>query len=125
MKFHLLPTGRRFRLDGEIYTKVTPLLGENVRTAEQRLIRRAANVEPLDGAETTTAAAPPRPIPAFQVAAALRAYHAECRSALDEIERDLDDEPMRGLRQRLEAAHRACLERLGLEPAAKPSPGGG
>lgn len=76
MKFTQLALGARFRYQGEVYCKSSPLAASGPGGA-QRMIPRSAAVEPLqDGAD-----APP---PRSPLRLALDAYHSEARQLLEQ-----------------------------------------
>ncbi len=114
MKFHLLPLGARFTLDGERYVKATPLVGEHLVSGQQRLIRRSADVAPLDS-EASAAPSPRRAeLPAQAVAAALAQFHGQVAGALDRARPQLGPELAQQLSLALEKAAADCLKTLGL-----------
>lgn len=55
MKFQHLPLGTRFIYQGEIFTKVSPLVA-SVDGGGQRMIPRYASLSPVDGVEITAPA---------------------------------------------------------------------
>ncbi|HHZ88666.1 MAG TPA: hypothetical protein EYN73_02545 [Chromatiaceae bacterium] len=48
MRFSDIKVGESFRIDGELYRKVSPLIGSNLSGAQQKLFARSAVVE-LEG----------------------------------------------------------------------------
>lgn len=115
MKFHLLPIGSHFRLNDENYIKSTPLVGENTDTGEQKLIRRATVVEPIQSNIKTEPAHLPDTLPASDVASALGAYHDSCMAILSDASAHLPEEMDSEFRSRLDFARRDCLARLGMD----------
>jgi hypothetical protein len=57
MKFQHLPLGARFVYQGEIFTKISPLVA-SVDGGGQRMIPRYASLSPVDGVEITAPAKP-------------------------------------------------------------------
>ena len=47
MKFAVVETGQRFNFKGEHYVKSSPLVANHVKTGQQKLFKRADNVEVL------------------------------------------------------------------------------
>jgi hypothetical protein len=58
MKFHQLPLQARFRYQGKVYRKVSPLQAHCEADATQRLVPRSAVVAPLDAAGNAPASPP-------------------------------------------------------------------
>jgi len=46
MKFAVIEIGQRFNFQGEYYVKSSPLVANNEKTGQQKLFRRADNIEP-------------------------------------------------------------------------------
>jgi hypothetical protein len=57
MKFQHLPLGTRFVYQGDIFTKISPLVA-SVDGGGQRMIPRYASLSPVDGMEITAPAKP-------------------------------------------------------------------
>jgi len=108
MKFHQLPVGTRFRLDGDWYLKCTPLVATRETDRQDRLIRRSARVEttPVAGTE------PPaeRTSPPFM--AALEAYHRTCSDCLERARGHLPAPLLADLTARRDIAWSELLQRL-------------
>jgi hypothetical protein len=105
MKFTQLPIGARFRYQGRLYSKTSPLAA-SAEDGAQRLIPRSATVQP---AEPTSEAAPSAP---HDRRAALDDYHASCVALLGEVA-EAGPSGLQGARTRLDEAYRALLARLG------------
>ncbi len=58
MKFHQLPLQARFRYQGKIYRKVSPLQAHCEEDATQRLVPRSAVVAPIESGGAESVAAP-------------------------------------------------------------------
>jgi hypothetical protein len=112
MKFNLLAVGQRFELDGETYIKISPLVAEQQKNGQRKLIRKAADVTPTD--ETRAAQPAPRTdaISAQRLVQALDVYEAALSAQLQEAVMDtLDDQTWR---QALAQARRIFLQQLEL-----------
>lgn len=119
MKFHQVPVGSSFRLDGEWYVKSTPLIGTQPHSGQDRLIRRSAVVElaggPGDDAEPSPSPSPSPPERAA-LAAALADYRQHCDRCLDRVAEGLPEQLVRDLRTDLENAWGDLRARLDLPP---------
>ncbi len=117
MKFHLLPVGGRFRLDGDMYVKSTPLVATHLDSGRDRLIRRSAVVEPADAAPDP---APPdrMALDAGALERALSDYHGRCRDCLQAVRAGLPPERGKELERQLESAWDGLRRDLGLIPPA-------
>jgi hypothetical protein len=102
MKFPQLPIGARFRYQGDIYCKSSPLAASGPDGA-QRMIPRSATVDPLQ--EGDDAAAPPVGSPLQQ---ALDDYHAQCLALLREAA-ESGPAALDALSRRLDQAHAALV----------------
>lgn len=112
-RFSQLAVGQRFELDGEDWTKVSPLLARSEATGRQKMIPRSAAVTPAG----STAATPAEPAPALEpaaVRAALQAHHGRCLGALEPPLGTLPSDERDALRKALDDAYRALLRQLGL-----------
>ncbi|MEJ2344020.1 MAG: hypothetical protein P8076_05060 [Gammaproteobacteria bacterium] len=118
MKFHQLPVGSRFELDGRIYVKVTPLIAQHEADGRQQLVRRSASVRLAQGAAALRAQ--PRPLPPAEVRERLDAFYARCLQCIDELAADA--QPGRGaeVRRRLAEARDELVAGLGLETTQSP-----
>ena len=99
MKFHLLPVGSRFRLDGKLYVKSSPLLATCLDSQQDKLIRRSAVVDPEQAGlnpETTQNTRPQE--------AALASYQRNCLSCLEQVKEHLPKSTAAALEQRLNNA---------------------
>jgi hypothetical protein len=114
MKFHQVPVGSRFRLDGEWYVKSTPLIGTQPHGGQDRLIRRSAVVELAEGPAEPP---PPQPLERAALVAALAAYRQHCDRCLDRAAEGLPEQLVRDLRTDLDDAWGDLRARLELPPA--------
>lgn len=108
MKFHDLPVGQAFELDGQRFTKVGPVTAAGEGGA-QRFMARYVVVRPL-GAVVASAPTVARKIPAKVVLAAFEEYHERCGDALRQA--GLPPEKQAAAAEALEAAWAACLAAL-------------
>ncbi|MFA5529283.1 MAG: hypothetical protein WDA11_01315 [Thiohalomonadaceae bacterium] len=79
-KFNHLAIGQRFRWNGEIWRKTSPLLAVHEVTGSSRLVPRAAVLQSVD--DSTGAPAPTVPLDPQRVAAALTEHLDACLQAL-------------------------------------------
>ncbi|MGD9788474.1 MAG: hypothetical protein AB7U30_11050 [Sulfuricellaceae bacterium] len=86
MKFHDLPLGARFELEGAVYVKSSPVLANKEGSGESRFMARYKVVTPLDGATVQPKAARGRMLKEAAVLAAFEGYHERCRHALEQVE---------------------------------------
>ena len=100
MKFAQLPIGSRFRYQGEVWSKTSPLAASGPGGG-QRMIARSATVEALD----ETGAAPPQRPSREQ---ALAAYHQTCSQLLREAAAS-GPAALDALQRRLDQAHAALV----------------
>lgn len=113
MKFHLLPLGSRFELEGETYIKISPLVSERADGGQRRMIRRAAEVaveppqSPVDirGGKS-------QEIPRDRLEQELGAFRSELLAGLQQLQPLLSPETVRLYEQMLEQAHTHLLQRL-------------
>jgi hypothetical protein len=117
MKFHQLPVGSRFRLDGEWYVKSTPLIGTQPHSGQDRLIRRSAVVELAEGPGGDAEPSPPQPPERALLAAALADYRQHCDRCLDRVAERLPEQLVRDLRTDLGDAWGDLRARLELPTA--------
>jgi hypothetical protein len=99
MKFSHLPMGARFRYQGRLYSKTSPLAATG-EDGLQRLIPRSAAVE---AAEVAT------PAPGQDLAGALTSHHEMCRALLAEAA-ERGPGALAALTARLDEAHARLVE---------------
>lgn len=75
MKFHELPIGQQFELDGEVYLKSGPLVASHAQTGKQKFMARSAMVGLLGQALPTAQEQPQRLISADTAIAAFEEYY--------------------------------------------------
>jgi len=63
MKFTQIRTGQRFRYQGQVYRKATPLMADPENGEQRRLIPRSAIIELLDGLPPAPESKAPDQIP--------------------------------------------------------------
>lgn len=107
VKFLSLPIGEKFRWQGTVYVKTSPLIAREEASNNTQLIQRAALVEPLDAhaAACTTKAAN-----ASQ--AVLEEYHQVVLSGLDSLASSAPSQIIMQLRKKLDDAHRRASKKL-------------
>lgn len=86
MKFHDLPLGARFELEGAVYVKSSPVLANKEDSGESRFMARYKVVAPLEGATAKPKAASGKMLKEEAVLAAFEGYHERCRHALERLE---------------------------------------
>ena len=104
MKFPQLAVGARFRYQGKIYCKTSPLAA-SAADGSQRMIPRSASIEALDGPDTPTPAASP-------LQQALDEHHALGRALLAQAAEG-GDAALAPLLQQLDIAYAELLRRVG------------
>ena len=112
MKFHDLPLGARFELEGAVYVKSSPVLANREGSGESRFMARYKVVTPLDGATAKPRAARGRMLKEEAVLAALEGFHGHCREILAGLGGELSAERLAALRAEVDAARAAFLEAL-------------
>ena len=113
MKFHDLPLGARFELEGAVYVKSGPMLANKEGSGESRFMARYKMVTPLDGATAKPKAARGRLLKEEAVLAAFEGFHGHCREALAGLEGELSAERLAGLLAGVEEARARFIEVLG------------
>ena len=86
MKFHQLPLQARFRYQGKVYRKVSPLQAHCEADATQRLVPRSAVVAPVDASASESKPAPAvidEPAARLSLDAMLSGTLAAARAAFD------------------------------------------
>jgi hypothetical protein len=107
IKFLSLPIGERFRWQGALYIKTSPLIAHDEASNKTQLIQRAALVEPLDAqavARTTQAANASQ--------AVLEKYHRIVLSGLDSLAANVPAQHITELRKKFDAAYRHARKQL-------------
>ena len=84
MKFTQFPLGAQFELDGNAYTKTTPLVGTASDGSGQRVIPRYAVLRPIGEPVEATPAAHSRLLDPDKVRAAFATFEADAMRLLDE-----------------------------------------
>lgn len=107
VKFLSLPIGEKFRWQGTVYVKTSPLIARDEASKKTQLIQRAALVEPLDAhAAARTAKA------ANASQAVLEEYHQVVLSGLDNLTSNTPSQSITQLRKKLDEAHRRARKKL-------------
>lgn len=110
VKFLSLPVGEKFRWQGTVYVKTSPLIARDEASNKTQLIQRAALVEPLDAraaARTTKSANASN--------AVLEEYHQAVLSGLDSLTSNVPSQIIQQLRKKLDDAYRRASKKLGNE----------
>lgn len=110
MRFHQLRIGQSFRFQGETYTKQDTLMSVHAGSGQRRLIKRSAEIEPLqDEPDPAPTASAGDALSSAAVLAAFEAFYEQCRELLlDSSAPARRDE----LNARLERARQDFLDRL-------------
>lgn len=107
VKFLSLPIGEKFRWQGTVYVKTSPLIARDEASKKTQLIQRAALVEPLDAHATARTT---KDANASQ--AVLEEYHQVVLSGLDSLASNASSQSIIQLRKRLDDAHRRASKKL-------------
>ena len=111
MKFHQLCAGARFRFDGRIFQKISPLKASDVSDGSQRLVPRSAEIVALDegGREIESL---PETLDRVSVESAVTQLARRLLSTLDRIDPALQPSQRVVLQQAIEAAASDALSQL-------------
>ena len=107
VKFLSLPLGERFRWQGTLYIKTSPLIARDEDSGRAQLMQRAAAVEPLNAqavAGTVTSVIASQTV--------LEDYHQAVMSGLDRLATSTSAPAIAPLRQQLENAFRRAHKKL-------------
>lgn len=111
MKFHQLRPGARFRHQGRVYRKISPLKGA-CEDDTQKLIPRSAEVVPLDSDGEPLTRQLPDTVSGAHVEAMFGRFLSDCESAVARIEPPLNQSQRDQLLRELQAAARDLLAEL-------------
>lgn len=117
MRFYLLAPGQRFEYEGEIYVKTRPLIAVHEATGKERLIRRSANVRPIQGYAPSPAPPPEpeqQPLQADAVLETFDAFYARCLLCLEDLAPELEPERVKAAHESLREARRRFMTSLAL-----------
>lgn len=112
MKFHQVPIGGRFLLDGEVHVKTTALIGVIEASGKQCLIRRSAEVQSVETAPSSTASQEEALIPSRRARVLLEAYHRHCLECLANFEPLVEGRRLEHMEQDLTRLLRELTDRL-------------
>lgn len=97
MKFKLLSIGQKFKYEGEIYVKTSPLVASNVKTAHNKMIPRYAMLTLLNDSGTNEQQVKESLVDAQKLLNAFNIFYADCIGTLEkndvlvpQIKNDLD-----------------------------------
>jgi len=112
MKFHHVPLGSRFTLDGDLYIKTSPLVGELESNGKQRLIRRAAMVE-VDERTASTPLPDETPcISAHQAHTLFDEFYRQCLDCLSSAREHLEPDQAGSMEKQLQQARQEFFRQL-------------
>lgn len=120
MKFHQLPVGSRFELDGRVFVKVTTLVAQGEADGRQQLVRRSASVQLVEDAAAPRSE--PRPLAPAEVSERFDQFCARCLQCIDELTADAQPGRAAEVRRRLAAARDEFIADLGLHTAPPQEP---
>jgi len=111
LKFHQLCAGARFRFDGRIFQKISPLKASDVSDGSQRLVPRSAEIVALDegGREIESL---PETLDRVSVESAVTQLVRRLLATLDRIDPALQPSQRVVLQQAIEAAASDALSQL-------------
>jgi len=84
MKFTQLQMGQRFRYQGKVFSKITPLMAQAEGADNQKLIPRSASVEPLGTPSEQATPQGPSEIPVAQLDRAMNALACDINDIITE-----------------------------------------
>ena len=110
MKFHDLPIGQQFELEGEIYVKTGPFVASHGVSGGQKFMARYAMVAPVGGSVASAPKDRARTIQASAAEAAFEGFYQRCAQVLADL--DLSDDRLEAARSQLADGRQAFLDSL-------------
>lgn len=107
VKFLSLSLGEKFRWQGSVYIKTSPLIARDEASGRSQLMLRAASIEPLDAHASTGIAKS-----AIASQTVLEEYHQVVLSGLDRLAPGAPLQLISSLRQQFETAFRRAHKKL-------------
>lgn len=107
VKFLSLPLGKKFRWQGTVYVKTSPLLARDEDSGRSQMMQRAAAVELLDAYAISDIAKS-----ACASQTVLEEYHQVVMSGLDSLAPSAPPQLITPLRQQFEKAFRRAHKKL-------------
>lgn len=115
MKFSEIQIGAWFVFQGRTYVKISPMIGRDESSGEQKFLRRSVdvsvNVEPRGGV-TVKSEANARLLTPAEVAEAFTRFHAQCERCLRELAPQLDPRAVKDAQDQLAQARQRFLDTL-------------
>ncbi len=84
MKFKLLAIGQKFRYQGEVYVKTSPLIASNVETSHNRMIPAYATLELLENTVVEKEIQQQEKLDTQQVLDAFNQFYATCVTLVED-----------------------------------------
>ncbi len=112
MKFHDLPLGARFELEGAVYVKSGPVLANKEGSGESRFMARYKVVTPLDGATAKPKAASGKMLKEEAVLAAFESFYGRCQEVLAGLGGELPAERLAALQAEMDGARAGLIKAL-------------
>lgn len=83
MKFKLLSIGQKFKFQGEIYVKTSPIVASNIATGHNKMIPRYAVLTLLDNSNEEIQQSSKEPVSAADVLNQFNQFYEKCISTLE------------------------------------------
>ena len=83
MKFKLLSVGQKFKYEGEVYVKTSPIIASNVETSHNKMIPAYAMVTVLDGTGEEQQSKTKESVNAKDVLEAFNTFYEACIKTLE------------------------------------------
>lgn len=83
MKFNLLSVGQKFKYEGEIYVKTSPIVASNINTGHNKMIPRYAVLTLLDNSGENIQTVSDDPISTKDTLIAFNNFYEKCIAALE------------------------------------------
>lgn len=84
MKFKLLSIGQKFKYQGEVYVKTSPIIASNIKTAHNKMIPAYAMLELLEQSITEKEIKKQKTLSSEQVVKAFNEFFASCVILIDD-----------------------------------------
>lgn len=84
MKFKLLSIGQKFKYEGEVYVKTSPIIASNVETGHNKMIPRYAVLTLLDNSGEDIQAISEEPVSKKDTLNAFNHFYEKCISTLED-----------------------------------------
>lgn len=83
MKFKLLSVGQKFKYDGEVYVKTSPIVASNVETGHNKMIPAYATLTLLDNSGEEKQSTTKESVDAKEILNAFNTFYERCIKTLE------------------------------------------